>query len=101
MARKGSIDRYRENPINETQEKETEELSPTEKVEIHVQKKTMNDTHYRTSFLMKKELKPRLDRISEYYGRGSRTFLLNEWIEAGIKDAEKAMEKSEEEKLNR
>lgn len=73
-------------------DKEYNKSSPIEKVKEHQKKLRMEDTHYRTSYLMKKELKPRLDAIANYYGRGSRTLLLNEWIEAGIREAERAME---------
>jgi len=96
MARQNRMNQYRENPVTETNEVEQEELSPIEKAKRHAKKKTMSDTHYRTSFLMKKELRPRLDAIANYYGRGSRTLLLNEWIEAGIREAEEAIKREQQ-----
>ena len=95
MARQNRMNQYRENPVTE-ENVEQEELSAIEKVKIHAKKKTMNDTHYRTSYLMKKELRPRLDAIANYYGRGSRTLLLNEWIEAGIREAEEAIKREQQ-----
>ena len=95
MARQNRMNQYRENPVTE-ENVEQEELSAIEKVKIHAKKPTMEETHYRTSMLMKRELRPRLDAIANYYGRGSRTLLLNEWIEAGIREAEEAIKREQE-----
>ena len=95
MARKNRLNQYRENPVTE-ENVEQEELSAIEKVKIHAKKPTMEETHYRTSMLMKRELRPRLDAIANYYGRGSRTLLLNEWIEAGIREAEEAIKREQQ-----
>lgn len=94
MARQNRMNQYKENVEVEVTPKE--ELSAVEKAKLHVKKKTMSDTHYRTSYLMKRELKPRLDAIANYYGRGSRTLLLNEWIEAGIEEAEEAIRREQQ-----
>lgn len=96
MARQNRMNQYRENPVTETNQTDGEELSAIEKVKIHAKKPTMEETHYRTSFLMKRDLKPRLDAIANYYGRGSRTLLLNEWIEAGIREAEEAIKREQQ-----
>ena len=96
MARQNRLNQYRENPVTDVEEVEQEKLSAVEKAKIHAKKPTMEMTHYRTSYLMKKELKPRLDAIANYYGRGSRTLLLNEWIEAGIREAEEAIKREQQ-----
>ena len=96
MARQNRMNQYRENPVTGVEEVEQEELSAIEKVKVHQSKPRMEDTHYRTSYLMKRELKPRLDAIANYYGRGSRTLLLNEWIEAGIRETEEAIKREQE-----
>lgn len=96
MARQNRMNQYKENITTDKNQTNEEELSAIDKVKIHVEKKTMEDTHYRTSFLMKRELKPRLDAIANYYGRGSRTLLLNEWIEAGIREAEEAIKREQQ-----
>ena len=96
MARQNRMNQYRENPVTETNQTDGEELSAIEKVKRHAKKPTMEQTHYRTSYLMKKELRPRLDAIANYYGRGSRTLLLNEWIEAGIREAEEAIKREQQ-----
>lgn len=96
MARQNRMNQYKENITTDKNQTNEKELSAIDKVKIHVEKKTMEDTHYRTSFLMKRELKPRLDAIANYYGRGSRTLLLNEWIEAGIREAEEAIRKEQQ-----
>ena len=95
MARQNRMNQYRENPVTE-ENVDQEELSAIEKVKIHAKKPTMEETHYRTSMLMKRELRPRLDAIANYYGRGSRTLLLNEWIEAGIREAEEAIKREQQ-----
>lgn len=96
MARQNRMEQYRENLVTETNEVEQDQLTAIDKVKIHAKKPTMQDTHYRTSYLMKKELKPRLDAIANYYGRGSRTLFLNEWIEAGILEAEEAIKREQQ-----
>ena len=96
MARQNRMNQYKENPVTGVEEVEQEELSAIEKVKVHQSKPKMEDTHMRTSMLLRRDLRDRLDAIANYYGRGSRTLLLNEWIEAGIREAEEAIKREQQ-----
>ena len=92
MARQNRLNKYSENPVTE-ENVDQEEKTLGQKWNKKQKQKTMEETHMRTSFLFKRELRDRLDRLSSYYGRGYRTEFLNHFIEKGILAEEERMRK--------
>ncbi|MEB6213510.1 hypothetical protein MXL49_16640 [Enterococcus casseliflavus] len=68
-------------------------LSPAEELRLELekerQKPTMEESHVRTTFLLRKDLQRRLDALSDVQGRGFKTKFLNMAIEALLDDWEK------------
>ena len=52
-------------------------------------KATVEDTHKRTTFLMRRDLLERLDKLSEAQGRGYKTEFFNRAIESMLVNLEK------------
>lgn len=96
------MDKYDPNKLTKEQKQEVlknkqeaeENLASTIKDswEVKQSKPKMADTHARTSFLFRKDLKARLDRLADIYGRGYRTHFLNKAIEMALESAEKELE---------
>ena len=97
MARKNRMKQYEQDikdekkDVRESADSIGEEITETFKVKQS--KPLMKDTHHRTSFLFRKDLRERLDVLSDYYGRGFRTHFLNNAIENAIISAEQQMKK--------
>lgn len=98
MARDNRIDKYSEGT---KQESISQEIADNKKIAEQVlatqisdswekkqRKPRMEDTHMRTSFLFRRDLKARLDVLSDYHGRGYRTQFLNKAIEFALDSAE-------------
>lgn len=64
----------------------------TDSFKVKQSKPLMKDTHMRTSFLFRKDLRHRLNILSDYYGRGYRTHFINNALENAIISAEQQME---------
>lgn len=92
MAREDRMSKY--NPNNLSKEQKQEEVKTLgDKWEKKQKKPTMNQTHMRTSFLFRKDLKARLDSLAEYFGRGYRTEFINHFLEKGIQAEEERRER--------
>lgn len=97
MARKNRMEQYEQN-IESKVEKAKESADSigeeiTDSFKEKQKKPLMKDTHYRTSFLFRKDLRDRLDVLSDYYGRGFRTHFINNALENAIISAEEQMKK--------
>lgn len=102
MAREDRMGKYDPNNLTKEQKqevlegkKEAEQLlasSISDSWEKKQSKPTMEQTHSRTSFLFRKDLKARLDRLADIYGRGYRSHFLNKAIEMALESAENELE---------
>jgi hypothetical protein len=59
------------------------------KYEEKTKKQTVEETHVRTTFLFKKELSKRLDKLAENKKKGFKTLFFNDAIEALLDEMEK------------
>lgn len=79
--------------VPEKSEEVSKELAAEDKLakatKASIEKKTMEDTHKRTTFLMDRELIKRLDAIAETQPRGFRTNFFNIAIEELLDRIEK------------
>jgi hypothetical protein len=56
---------------------------------LNKDKKTMEETHRRQTFLLKRELAERLNNVAAKADRGFKTFLINQVLEQALDDIEK------------
>lgn len=77
-----------QNSDDKTVKSATEQL--LNKYDAKIKKPRIEDTHTRTTFLFRNDLRDRLDKLSEDKSRGFKTIVMNEAIEAILDELERS-----------